>query len=1141
MVYKEEVYNWFHGLSGSGRVDFLCGLLLKCLPFELRYLGAYIEELARKEYHNLREDENNANKTAFLSQLNDVFDACTRRKLIVSLALLYSTNCSCSDIVFRTLHCQAVQVESNFANIRSNSMDQVYEEFLLLLTMAVHHPAFAFHQKQTLKVILDKLHLLKQSCFKAAYSDSIQDDDEGDSLSESHHKDSNHRHSNVTSDVPNKDNTPRQSSLPSDVHHKDVYVKNIDVTGIQKGADKRSKFVFKVTWSNDVVNTVHKTLGELHVFQCKLFNQFPDSGPHQSDFNLPNLPGKHSSKMTQKGDLAEKGLQEVQDYARQLVALPQRILQCEEILSFFQYPESSSMSTVSSGIQTASTTITVVSSKPPDVVTASHASKLSVHKVPTNTTTNRPMYTQGMPDQSLAVSPLPSPLLSPHISPSPTHGPVLYRSPGNVPSGYVSQHLPQPHHNPVLELLKELRLHKYAAHFKDLTFSQIANLTEDDLDKWEDLTAGAKAKLVKHLNGIRQAARSLNGINDQVFGQSSPFATPPYTRSYSGGNYSMSPHQAPIQNLFIGSHAGQSSHTSEYSSSDCSSSPSSPRDSSDENEKDSEASESSTVSLPETKLSRSTVTKDRTGQIYPSSPVTSYGRSLSTSSVPDLPMRNLHIAVSSTSRKNQQSPMPTYSNVVKSRSMEPISGIENKQQPLGIPHSHSHSMPSSPASETSLSRLQQHVLPQSASSQLMSGHDNRPQNLPGTPSGDNYPTDVNATSPLRSSAMVFTPKQSLYQVTMAHSDVPRSHQIKSPGPIHSTASVEQNIVTTYKTCVAYVPTMSANATSTIGSSIPALTPATAAPLPDGAPSSSVHSTQTVCQVHTTSVKVETIYTSAKTLPGSAQTKVTYSTASPRGGSDSPGANNLHPQSPFFIPNAAQNMNATLPPSNTFNSEHPVTFSSNVPPNYGSGANQGSNYHGNHPANFPNSGNNFSGRGHTMNYNNSGNTENMCTSSTSNNMLCTSCGSPCTNNSFPLHVNPGFVGGPMGSALPYGNFPNFHPANVNGFINPGIPRYHPRVPPHSPFQNGLGGEFLYASSGNFGMIPQGNAAFIHGMFPYGNFTQHAMGHKKPIMPSCYNCGGHGHRAQECKEATMEAFQSKFSLKYTPVTESETDGQ
>ncbi|KAL3062008.1 hypothetical protein OYC64_010016 [Pagothenia borchgrevinki] len=147
-VQREGVYRWFSSLTSAERAEFLCGLLDLCVPIELRFLGSCLEDLARKDYHSLRDAEIKANNPADLSGLTNITDDVVRSKLLVSLALLGSDNREAAGVLYRTL----THIDSVINNYGLALNDgRTEEQFLLLFTMASHHPAFSFHQKQVLR------------------------------------------------------------------------------------------------------------------------------------------------------------------------------------------------------------------------------------------------------------------------------------------------------------------------------------------------------------------------------------------------------------------------------------------------------------------------------------------------------------------------------------------------------------------------------------------------------------------------------------------------------------------------------------------------------------------------------------------------------------------------------------------------------------------------------------------------------------------------------------------------------------------------------------------------------------------------------------------------------------------------------
>ncbi|KAM8892404.1 zinc finger CCHC domain-containing protein 14 [Spinachia spinachia] len=147
-VQREGVYRWFSSLTSGQRAEFLCGLLDLCVPVELRFLGSCLEDLARKDYHSLRDAEIKANNPADLSGLTNITDEVVRSKLLVSLALLGTDNREAAGVLYRIL--THIDTVINNYGLAPND-GRTEEQFLLLFTMASHHPAFSFHQKQVLR------------------------------------------------------------------------------------------------------------------------------------------------------------------------------------------------------------------------------------------------------------------------------------------------------------------------------------------------------------------------------------------------------------------------------------------------------------------------------------------------------------------------------------------------------------------------------------------------------------------------------------------------------------------------------------------------------------------------------------------------------------------------------------------------------------------------------------------------------------------------------------------------------------------------------------------------------------------------------------------------------------------------------
>lgn len=194
---KETIFEWFGlHLNPAKRIEFMCGLLHMCQPLELRFLGSYLEDLARKDYHVLRDSEFRANSPSDLGVLTDVTDPVVMSKLLVCLSLLGSDSRECAGILFQILiHVNPALFKNNNnpcspppssssthhhhlhpsshppGHLRTepgrpeqscgfSSADTAagaLEQLALLFTMASLHPAFHFHQREMVGQQLDKI------------------------------------------------------------------------------------------------------------------------------------------------------------------------------------------------------------------------------------------------------------------------------------------------------------------------------------------------------------------------------------------------------------------------------------------------------------------------------------------------------------------------------------------------------------------------------------------------------------------------------------------------------------------------------------------------------------------------------------------------------------------------------------------------------------------------------------------------------------------------------------------------------------------------------------------------------------------------------------------------------------------------
>ncbi|KAJ4436310.1 hypothetical protein ANN_18941 [Periplaneta americana] len=143
-----------------------------CLPFELRFLGTCLEDLGKRDFHELRDTEVRANNSAELSDLQCISDKRTQRKLALFLSLLKSCNHACSNGLYKIL-ANFDSAEINTIINNSSSDENPLEELLLLYTLALNHPAFSYEQKAVFGNILVKLQEEENKIYSAKHQVGI--------------------------------------------------------------------------------------------------------------------------------------------------------------------------------------------------------------------------------------------------------------------------------------------------------------------------------------------------------------------------------------------------------------------------------------------------------------------------------------------------------------------------------------------------------------------------------------------------------------------------------------------------------------------------------------------------------------------------------------------------------------------------------------------------------------------------------------------------------------------------------------------------------------------------------------------------------------------------------------------------------
>lgn len=188
ITYQEEVFAYFKTLSGSKRIEVMCGLMSMCIPLEVRFLEAVIQDYSKKSLGAFRDAELKANSRQELEHIckcdllmekttkdNDEVELNgngegtltvekqpltltkypSRSKMIISICLLQSTNHQCSTIVYNYInkHITTENLSNLIYNVyipKNYPVDGLLNEVLLLLTLAMYHPAFTYEERDLL-------------------------------------------------------------------------------------------------------------------------------------------------------------------------------------------------------------------------------------------------------------------------------------------------------------------------------------------------------------------------------------------------------------------------------------------------------------------------------------------------------------------------------------------------------------------------------------------------------------------------------------------------------------------------------------------------------------------------------------------------------------------------------------------------------------------------------------------------------------------------------------------------------------------------------------------------------------------------------------------------------------------------------
>ncbi|XP_037671470.1 zinc finger CCHC domain-containing protein 14 isoform X1 [Choloepus didactylus] len=477
---RDGVYRWFAELPSPQRVEFLCGLLDLCIPLELRFLGSCLEDLARKDYHSLRDSEIKANNPADLGSLTNLTDEVVRSKLLVSLALLGSEQREAAGVLYRTL----THIDSIIHNYGLQLNEgRTGDEFLLLFTMASNHPAFSFHQKQVLR---QELTQIQSSLSGGGGPGGKSAPGGGLPTCPACHKITPRTETPVNSVSNSLENALRTSahsieeSLPKRPlgKHCKVSVEKIDLKGLSHKKNERNvECSFEVFWSDSSVTSVTRSSSEVTEFISKLSQLYPEENLEKF---IPCLAGPDPFYV-------ERNHLDLEADLRYLASLPSHLLKNDHVKKFFS---------------TSSPTQQLQSPSPGNPSLSKAGSMMGVSGRPVCGVAGIPS-SQGSTQHHLPHTTGTATAL-PHCSHSGgTGSPLAFRTQMDTsPAILMSSGLQAPQtqeQNGILDWLRKLRLHKYYPVFKQLTMEKFLSLTEEDLNKFESLTMGAKKKLKTQL------------------------------------------------------------------------------------------------------------------------------------------------------------------------------------------------------------------------------------------------------------------------------------------------------------------------------------------------------------------------------------------------------------------------------------------------------------------------------------------------------------------------------------------------------------------------------------------------------------------------------------------------------------------
>ncbi|KAJ8376532.1 hypothetical protein SKAU_G00071120 [Synaphobranchus kaupii] len=304
---KETVFEWFGlHLNPAKRIEFMCGLLHMCQPLELRFLGACLEDLARKDFHVLRDFEIRANSPNDLGLLTDVADPVVRDPQ----HLQFHPPCEDGDEYGKSEQSCGPAAEAWVGPL---------EQLALLFTMASLHPAFPFHQRENVRIQLDKVDVaIEEERQNYQHSSNAL-------LQQNKVPKTDYLSPNTETSLSDRAQSLHTSQSPARKPQREaVHIERI----VLKGISRTREYSFEVKWSDASSSHVTKTHHDLENFLLKLPNELSTESFEKGILSLLRQGDKCGSRELER-TLKEKFL-----------SAPQSFRQTGKVCGFF-FSESS--------------------------------------------------------------------------------------------------------------------------------------------------------------------------------------------------------------------------------------------------------------------------------------------------------------------------------------------------------------------------------------------------------------------------------------------------------------------------------------------------------------------------------------------------------------------------------------------------------------------------------------------------------------------------------------------------------------------------------------------------------------------------------------------------------------------------------